>query len=326
MIGRARPSRRRPGHRRRPGQAVRQLRRRRPCELPHRRAARSWASSARTAPASRPSSASCAACCARAAAAPSSPASTSRAIPKACASTSATCRRNSRSTAISRSRRICASSAASTRAARRARRAHALCRRHGGPRRPRGRAGRRRSRAAGSSAWRSAARCCTGRPSCSWTSRPPGVEPASRRRFWDLIHSLAGDGVTVLVSTHYMDEAEYCNRVALINHGRLIAIGSPGELKQTALGGELLLIECDALGADARGAAGRARRARRARCSAIPCTSWSTMPQRACAALPRVSRRQRPRRRRASRRIAPSLEDVFVQLIAADAASRRAAA
>ena len=46
-----------------------------------------------------------------------------------------------------------------------------------------------------------------------------------------------------------MDEAEYCHRVALINQGRLIAIGSPAELKQTALGGELLLIECDALGA-----------------------------------------------------------------------------
>ena len=93
---------------------------------------------------------------------------------------------------------------------------------------------------------------------CAVLHRPPilfldeptsGVEPTSRRRFWDLIHSLAADGVSVLVSTHYMDEAEYCHRAALINQGRLIAIGSPDELKRTALGGELLLLECDLLGA-----------------------------------------------------------------------------
>jgi len=92
---------------------------------------------------------------------------------------------------------------------------------------------------------------------CAILHRPPilfldeptsGVDPASRRRFWDLIHSLAAEGVTVLVSTHYMDEAEYCNRIALINQGRLVAIGSPGELKRKGPGGQLLLIECDAVG------------------------------------------------------------------------------
>ena len=92
---------------------------------------------------------------------------------------------------------------------------------------------------------------------CAVLHRPPilfldeptsGVEPTSRRRFWDLIHTLAADGVTVLVSTHYMDEAEYCHRAALINQGRIIAIGSPDELKRTALGGELLLVECELLG------------------------------------------------------------------------------
>jgi ABC-2 type transport system ATP-binding protein len=92
---------------------------------------------------------------------------------------------------------------------------------------------------------------------CAVLHRPPilfldeptsGVEPTSRRRFWDLIHTLAADGVTVLVSTHYMDEAEYCDRAALINQGRLIAIGSPAELKNTALGGELLLLQCERLG------------------------------------------------------------------------------
>ena len=61
-----------------------------------------------------------------------------------------------------------------------------------------------------------------------------GVDPASRRRFWDLIHTLGGEGVSVLVSTHYMDEAEYCHRIALINRGRLIALGTPAEIKRQA--------------------------------------------------------------------------------------------
>ncbi|RTL50143.1 MAG: ABC transporter ATP-binding protein [Rhodocyclaceae bacterium] len=75
-----------------------------------------------------------------------------------------------------------------------------------------------------------------------------GVDPASRRRFWDLIHTLSEDGVSILVSTHYMDEAEYCRRIALINHGRLIALGTPRELKQHSLGGELLSVEGERIG------------------------------------------------------------------------------
>ena len=71
-----------------------------------------------------------------------------------------------------------------------------------------------------------------------------GVDPESRRRFWDLIHSLASQGVSVLVSTHYMDEAEYCNRIAMINRGRLIALGTPHDIKAGSLGGDLLALEC----------------------------------------------------------------------------------
>ena len=59
-----------------------------------------------------------------------------------------------------------------------------------------------------------------------------GVDPASRRRFWALIQDLAASGVSVLVSTHYMDEAEYCMRIAMIAAGRLIALGTPSELKR----------------------------------------------------------------------------------------------
>ncbi|MBI4548919.1 MAG: ABC transporter ATP-binding protein [Ignavibacteriae bacterium] len=58
-----------------------------------------------------------------------------------------------------------------------------------------------------------------------------GVDPISRRNFWELINSLSEQGVTVLVTTHYLDEAEYCNTIILINAGRLIARGSPKELK-----------------------------------------------------------------------------------------------
>jgi ABC-2 type transport system ATP-binding protein len=76
-----------------------------------------------------------------------------------------------------------------------------------------------------------------------------GVDPDSRRRFWDLIYALAGDGVCVVITTHYMDEAEYCNRIALINGGKLVALGSPSELKRSAIRGEILLIEGDDPGA-----------------------------------------------------------------------------
>jgi ABC-2 type transport system ATP-binding protein len=60
-----------------------------------------------------------------------------------------------------------------------------------------------------------------------------GVDPISRRNFWELINRLSGEGVTVLVTTHFLDEAEYCNDIILINAGRLIAAGSPMELKTT---------------------------------------------------------------------------------------------
>ena len=59
-----------------------------------------------------------------------------------------------------------------------------------------------------------------------------GVDPLSRRKFWELIYSLAEGGVTVFVTTHYMDEAENCDRLALIYRGELIAVGTPLELKQ----------------------------------------------------------------------------------------------
>jgi ABC-2 type transport system ATP-binding protein len=59
-----------------------------------------------------------------------------------------------------------------------------------------------------------------------------GVDPGSRRRFWDLIDGLAAGGTTVVVSTHYMEEAEYAHRLALMNRGRLVALDRPAALKR----------------------------------------------------------------------------------------------
>lgn len=67
-----------------------------------------------------------------------------------------------------------------------------------------------------------------------------GVDPLARRSFWDLIRELASRGITVFVTTHYMDEAEHCDRLGMIYRGRLIALGSSAELKQRFAGGTLL--------------------------------------------------------------------------------------
>lgn len=64
-----------------------------------------------------------------------------------------------------------------------------------------------------------------------------GVDPLARRAFWDLIYNLAETGVTAFVTTHYMDEAEFCHRVGIMRRGRLLAMDTPSSLKRTALPG-----------------------------------------------------------------------------------------
>ncbi len=66
-----------------------------------------------------------------------------------------------------------------------------------------------------------------------------GVDPSARRSFWDLIYTLAADGVTVLVTTHYMDEAEYCGRVGMMRDGKLLALDTPVALKKQVLPGDV---------------------------------------------------------------------------------------
>jgi len=59
-----------------------------------------------------------------------------------------------------------------------------------------------------------------------------GVDPITRRQFWEMIYEAAGRGITVFVTTHYMDEAEYCDRVSIMSEGRIVAIDTPAELKK----------------------------------------------------------------------------------------------
>lgn len=70
-----------------------------------------------------------------------------------------------------------------------------------------------------------------------------GVDPIARRSFWELIYQLSAAGHTIFVTTHYMDEAEYCHRIALMYGGRVIALGSPAELKTSLGAGHLLNLE-----------------------------------------------------------------------------------
>ena len=59
-----------------------------------------------------------------------------------------------------------------------------------------------------------------------------GVDPITRRQFWELIYDAAEKGITVFVTTHYMDEAEYCNRVTIMDEGRIVALDTPLKLKE----------------------------------------------------------------------------------------------
>jgi ABC-2 type transport system ATP-binding protein len=88
---------------------------------------------------------------------------------------------------------------------------------------------------------------------CAIAHKPPmlfldeptaGVDPVSRREFWDLIYEMAGQDVSVLATTHYMDEAEYCNMIGMMYRGKLIALDDPDSLK-AQMEGILLEIECN---------------------------------------------------------------------------------
>ena len=142
-----------------------------------------------------------------------------------------------------------------------------------------------------------------------------GVDPISRRQFWDLIHQMAEEGVTVFVTTHYMEEAEYCNRLALIFRGKIVALGTPSELKRDSMRGELLLIECESLGK----AVEALQSAPEVTDAAVFGNALHLVVADAAAAMPRIDKYLADNGIVVSRieKIRPSLEDVFVSLTAA---------
>jgi len=156
------------------------------------------------------------------------------------------------------------------------------------------------------------------RPAIVFLDEPTsGVDPVSRRQFWELIHQMSGEGVTVFVTTHYMDEAEYCNRLVLIDRGVIVAMGTPTELKRRSMKGELLLVECEPLGPglEALRAAPGVEDAAvfgRALHAVVADARAATQPIRDALAAKNVAvNRVEP--------IPPTLEDVFVALTAARA-------
>jgi ABC-2 type transport system ATP-binding protein len=156
---------------------------------------------------------------------------------------------------------------------------------------------------------------------CAVLHRPPivfldeptsGVDPVSRRQFWALIHEMVARGITVFVTTHYMDEAEYCNRLVLIDRGRIVAMGTPTELKSSYMKGQLLQVECEPLGPGLEAI----RRAPGVLDAAVFGSSLHAVVADAQAALPKVREALEANHLRVGRleQIPPSLEDVFVSL------------
>ena len=151
-----------------------------------------------------------------------------------------------------------------------------------------------------------------------------GVDPISRRQFWDLIHQMAEEGVTVFVTTHYMEEAEYCNRLALIFRGKIVALGTPSELKRDSMKGDLLLIECEPLG--------MALEALQAESGVMDAAVFGNalhlVVPAADAAMPRIEKYLADNGVAVSRigKIRPSLEDVFVSLTTASNAGEESKA
>ena len=138
-----------------------------------------------------------------------------------------------------------------------------------------------------------------------------GVDPISRRNFWNLINEMSKAGVTIFVTTHYMDEADYCNRLALIYRGRIIAEGTPDELKQKYMTRYVLEVEVDRV-VEAMEVLSK-NKIETAIFGSLLHATVDNMEK----AIPKIREVLEDANIRADRieRIVPSLEDVFVTLI-----------
>jgi len=148
-----------------------------------------------------------------------------------------------------------------------------------------------------------------------------GVDPISRRNFWDLIYQLAADGVTVFVTTHYMDEAEYCDRLAMIYHGELVAMGSPDELKVKYMNTDVLNLECP----DPFAMLQTVHKITEIKEAALFGRGLHITVQEASLAIPIIIKRLQDEKISYTKleKINPSLEDVFVSIIEARDSSVR---
>ncbi len=142
-----------------------------------------------------------------------------------------------------------------------------------------------------------------------------GVDPITRRQFWNLIYTLSEQGVTVFVTTHYMDEAEYCDRLGLIYRGELIACRAPAALKSDLMREDIVEVVCDRP-QDAMVALETLAGVKE---SALFGSALHVVTQDAASLIPRLASELESKGFRPTRieKIAPSLEDVFVSLIEA---------
>jgi ABC-2 type transport system ATP-binding protein len=149
-----------------------------------------------------------------------------------------------------------------------------------------------------------------------------GVDPRSRRSFWELIYAVAGEGVTVFVTTHAMDEAEHCDRLGMIYGGRLVALGSPRELKERHVAGVLLEVRAEPLmrALEAAGAAPGVLEA-----AVFGAGLHVTVADGAAAAALAGALEAAGVRVAGVAPIAPTLEDVFVSLVEGAGAAARGA-
>jgi len=162
------------------------------------------------------------------------------------------------------------------------------------------------------------------RPRVVFLDEPTGgVDPLSRRRFWQLIDGMASEGVTLIVTTHYLDEAERCDRIALMHAGRLVALGTVPELKEVFAGRVLLEVTCPRFL--------EAQEKLEGLPGVLEATVFGTRLHVVVAEAEESGRLVRQRLEKdgnapvSVERIVPSLEDVFIHLIEAEDAARKRA-